>query len=300
MVWLTLFFIVILTTVSKVKSLHCSDQQLPASGDDDLQQVTTLQYCLVDNCTIMMIDTGEESDTTDSLIVTTQTDGCTSAVITKLENEMSCLISSDDRYLSFIAAMLVGFLLVLVSGYTATIHIMFKKFRETLFGKLLMFYSLSVVSLNLALTALLVTHFALTASSYIVRHLIVFVVLLTTELLATCLLHHLTYLMYRSYKVRPEMSDETSKHFYKRYIAYVVGTILISGVLVIPYDLVTGNGRNTRLANGHCALEIFDVYDPALFMTGIAYINKIAQVVIFIIYLLYAYTRYTRISVVPN
>ena len=51
-------------------SLHCSDQQLPASGDDDLQQVTTLQYCLVDNCT-KGIDTGEELDivyTTNSLI----------------------------------------------------------------------------------------------------------------------------------------------------------------------------------------------------------------------------------------
>ena len=68
---IALLFIVILTTVSKVTSLHCSDQQLPAIGDDDLQQVTTLQYYLVDNCTIMVIDTGEKLDiiyTTDSLI----------------------------------------------------------------------------------------------------------------------------------------------------------------------------------------------------------------------------------------
>ena len=51
-------------------------QQLPASGDDHLQQVTTLQYCLLDNCTIMMIETGKELDivyTTDSLIVTIPT-----------------------------------------------------------------------------------------------------------------------------------------------------------------------------------------------------------------------------------
>ena len=34
-----LLFIFTLTTVSKVTSLYCSDQQLPASGDDDLQQV---------------------------------------------------------------------------------------------------------------------------------------------------------------------------------------------------------------------------------------------------------------------
>jgi len=39
MVWLTLLFIFTLTTVSEVTSLYCSDQQLPASGDDDLQQV---------------------------------------------------------------------------------------------------------------------------------------------------------------------------------------------------------------------------------------------------------------------
>jgi len=52
MAYLTLLFIVILTTVSKVTLLYCSDQQLPASGDDDLQQVTTLHYCQVDNCTI--------------------------------------------------------------------------------------------------------------------------------------------------------------------------------------------------------------------------------------------------------
>ena len=71
MVWFTLFFIVTLTVVSKVTSLHCSDQQLPSSGDDDLQQVTTLQFCLVDNCTIMMIDTGEELNivyTTDTVM----------------------------------------------------------------------------------------------------------------------------------------------------------------------------------------------------------------------------------------
>ena len=67
-----LFCLLFILTVSKVASLLCSDQQLPASGDDDLQQVSTLQYCLVDDCTIMIIDTGEKLDivyTTDSLIV---------------------------------------------------------------------------------------------------------------------------------------------------------------------------------------------------------------------------------------
>jgi len=60
----TVFFIVILT-VGNVTSFPCSDQQPSglASGDDVLrtQQATTLQYCLINNCTIMRTDTGENS-----------------------------------------------------------------------------------------------------------------------------------------------------------------------------------------------------------------------------------------------
>ena len=97
-------FHVTLTTVNKVTSLHCSDQQIPASGDDDLQQVTTLQYCLVDNCTIMMIDTGEELDivyTTNSLIVTTPTGAQTSMMIAKQESEIplvACFPSNNNLF----------------------------------------------------------------------------------------------------------------------------------------------------------------------------------------------------------
>ena len=62
MVCLTLLFIVILT-FGKVTSVPCSDQQPPgsASGDDvpGPQEVTTLQYCFIDNCTILITDTGE-------------------------------------------------------------------------------------------------------------------------------------------------------------------------------------------------------------------------------------------------
>jgi len=57
MACLAVLFIVILTII-EVTSLNCSDQQLPASGDDDQQVAAVLQYCLVDNCTIMMIKLG--------------------------------------------------------------------------------------------------------------------------------------------------------------------------------------------------------------------------------------------------
>ena len=77
--------------------LYCSDVQLPASGsghDTDLSQVTTLQYCIIDNCTILRIDTGQQLDivyTTESLLIVTPKDGHTSMVITKIDNELPCL-----------------------------------------------------------------------------------------------------------------------------------------------------------------------------------------------------------------
>jgi len=65
MVQFTLLLIVILSVASgQATPLHCSDVQSPASGshNTDLLQVTTLQYCIIDNCTIMKIDTEQQLD----------------------------------------------------------------------------------------------------------------------------------------------------------------------------------------------------------------------------------------------
>ena len=302
MILFSMLLIAILTTVSKVTSLHCSDQQLPASGDDDLQQVTALQYCLVDNCTIMMIDTREELDivyTTDILIVTAPTDGRTSTVIAKLENEMFCALTNDNHQLILVVSLSMGSLVVLVSGYTAAMHIIVKKLREKIFGKLLMFYSLSVIGLFLDVMILLVTHLSVKINLWFVCHsiTIVFMIVHQSEaVLATCLLHHLAYLMYRSYWLKPEMSGKTSKYFYKCYMAYVLGTPLLSGFLIILYDMVTGNGRNLLLPNGHCAIPTPQTYDPMVFISFTSFINKIAQAVMFFTYLYYAYNVYDSLN----
>jgi len=157
MACLTLLFIVILTTASKVTSLHCS--QLSASGDDHLQQVTTLPYCLVDDCTIMKINTGEKLDivyTTDSLIVTTPTDGHTSEVIVRLENELPCL-NFDGAFDNYQLAEIVEFsLITVVSGYIITMHVMFKELRNLL-GKLLLMYNIAVVGMCITYIGIILT-----------------------------------------------------------------------------------------------------------------------------------------------
>ena len=64
----SLLLIAILTVASGATPLYCSDVQSPAASDTghntDLSQVTTLhiQYCIIDNCTIMRIDTGQQLD----------------------------------------------------------------------------------------------------------------------------------------------------------------------------------------------------------------------------------------------
>lgn len=74
--------------------LHCSVQQLPSSGDDDLQEITTLQNRLADNCTILIIKTGEKLDvayTGKGLTGTTPMSGHTSQVTTKTTEQNTLL-----------------------------------------------------------------------------------------------------------------------------------------------------------------------------------------------------------------
>ena len=90
MAYLSLLLIAILTVASGATPLYCSDVQSPAaSGNEntDLSQVTTLQYCIIDNCTIMRIDTRQQLDiiyTTENLLIVTPKDGHTSMVIKKM------------------------------------------------------------------------------------------------------------------------------------------------------------------------------------------------------------------------
>ena len=73
----TVLFILLIITVTQTTSLdhHCnSDVHSSASGMDELQKPTTLQYCLIDNCTIIRNDTRQQLDivcTTQSHLVVT-------------------------------------------------------------------------------------------------------------------------------------------------------------------------------------------------------------------------------------
>ena len=95
--YVSLLLVAVLTVASGATPLYCSDVQSPASGsgyNTDLSQVTTLQYCIIDNCTVIRIDTGQQLDivyTTESLLIVTPKDGHTFAVIARIVDELPCL-----------------------------------------------------------------------------------------------------------------------------------------------------------------------------------------------------------------
>ena len=96
MAFASLFLIAVLTVASGATPLYCSDVQSQSGGNEntDVSQVTTLQYCIIDNCTIMRIDTGQQLDniyTTGSLLIVTTKDSQTSMVITKTDDDLPCL-----------------------------------------------------------------------------------------------------------------------------------------------------------------------------------------------------------------
>ena len=193
-----LLFIVVIAA-SEVTSLHHSDQQLPASGDDitDLQRVTTLQYCLVDNCTIMKIETGERLAIvyiTDSLLVVTAKDGHTSVVIAKQEKELLCTTFSpmhtDGKAANFFGQIALTTIVTMVSGYNGGVHVLFKELRGT-FGILLMLYSFSVSSMTIMITAKLIMHYKVAVNSQFVCQTTINTFMITSmaiDSFATCVL----------------------------------------------------------------------------------------------------------------
>jgi len=117
---------------SEATPLYCSDVQSSASGSHiiDFSQVTTLQYCIINNCTIMRIDTGQQLDivyTTGNLLIVTPVGAHTSVVIGKIDDELPCLKYHDTTDDSQIG-QIVGFItftslttFVLVSSAVASV-----------------------------------------------------------------------------------------------------------------------------------------------------------------------------------
>ena len=308
MACLTLLLIIILTMASGATPLYCSDVQSPASGSHDtadLSQVTTLQYCIMDNCTIMRIDTGQQLDiiyTTESLLIVTPIDDHTSMVVTKIaDDNLPCLdyhnhTTSDSRIGELIGSLTLTSLIIMVSGYILLVHLLFKELR-TLFGKLLIFYSLSIVSMNADTFALLLMYYWIPVNSVIICYttMITFMITYTSvELFATNLLTHVAYIMYRCYNLKAEISKKRSKFLFRCYLVYALITLILLFFVTVAYDWRTGNGRYTLLPNGHCDFIDTHSYQTLIISDIIVVINKPLQIIMLLTYLIYLYKFHVK------
>ena len=294
-----MLFLLNLTTIQK-SSLHhhCnSDVYSSASGMADLQQLTTLQYCLIDNCTIIRNDTRQQLDivyTTQSHLVVTPTDGQTSTMlISKNIPELFCSTTNttDGSAITQAVGMIKVAFIALVSSYIVVVHIIFKEIRGT-FGKLLMFSSIALVCGCINIITLSITHFNITINSTFPCYLFNFLfmqLLIIREAFATSYLAYLALLMRYTYK-SIEMSKTINKRLYKFGVMYALGSSLVFGFFVVMYDLGTGTYRHTLLPNGHCSFFATQLeYDTVTLVYAITYVIKIVQVVILVAYFIYYY-----------
>ena len=71
---------------------------------------------------------------------------------------------------------------------------------------------------------------------------------MATESYAICILFHITYIMYRSFRLKSGMP----KNLLYFYNYFVFGLQAVFAVIIIGYDLYSGNGKQTILPSGHC------------------------------------------------
>ena len=299
-----LYLIIITTGYSQAVLPHhdCSNVQPPSPSDNNSSssgmsdlQVVPLQYCIIDNCTIMRIDTGETLDivyTTDILMVVTPTDGHTSTVVPKTNTALACLISDDnDGQITEIVLRLVpSILLAMVSGYIVFVHLLFKEIRNP-FGKLVMFHSCALVFQCTNNFILMSVHYSFALHSQATCQIIMFFYMqgsVAHEAFATCILAFMAYSMYCTVNLR-EITKKITNRLFKKYLAYVFGTVGVMDFLIVSYDFSTGNYEHLLLPDGHCAFNDIEIYNTVLIPYSFATLNKIFQIIFFVLYLYYFY-----------
>ena len=280
--------LLIIATAQAAPLPQCnSDDYSPASGAADLQKNSTLQYCIIDNCTIMRTDTGQQLDivyTTESLLVVTPTDGQTSMIIPKNEPELFCstTIANEEDEIHSAAAMITSILIALISGYIAGLHLIFKELRTT-FGKLLIYYNLIIVFRNIVTVCL---HLRNVIDTSLPCYPFIFLFIqseIATEGFSTCILGYLAFVMHHSLKVK-QVTKHLNKKLYRRSLKYVLGSLLFFDIFIVSYDFGTGASKHTLLPNGQCSFNYHSGYDTITVAAFNNILNKILQVTFLVIY----------------
>ena len=295
-------FIAILTVASGAAPLYCSDVQSPASGsghNTDLSQVTTLQYCIIDNCTIMRIDTGQQLDivyTTESLLIVTPKDGHTSMMIIKIDDQLSCStlkITADDNTVQLVWSLATTLLIMILSGLILFVYLLFKELHHLL-GQLLMLYNIGWIFLCITILIQMLLHYRVAVNSQMICHamkLLIMIGTLNLESLTLCMFTHLVYVVYVTCKLR-KVSKRKVKYLRKCYTAYVLCMLGVFLCVALIYDIVTDSGRVTLQPDGLCSPYMQKSYNTQFIINIFVGINKVLQMVLLSLYFVHFYKLY--------
>ena len=295
----TALFLILISTTTQTTPLHhhCnSDVYSSASG---LQELTTLQYCLIDNCTIIRNDTRQQLDivyTTQSHLVVTPTDDQTSIMLISKNNpELFCSSpnTTNDTEIRIVQVIVV-LLSSLLSSCIVVLHLLFKELRNA-FGKLMIIYSLASSFLPFLILIILITHYSIAVYSITPCYLIYFVfmqsVMVSEGSATTCITAYFAYVMRQSCK-HIEVKKVHNKQFYKNSVRYIFGSLLLFDILIFSYDFGTATFQHIVLPNGHCSLYTETEYDTIDIAYTYTSLNKIIQIIFLAIYFIYYYKLY--------
>ena len=306
----TVLFFLLIITVTQTTPLHhhCnSDVYSSASGVDYLKQPTTLQYCLIDNCTIIRNDTGQQLDivyTTQSHLVVTPTDGQTSMLISKNDPELFCFTpntTEDDFDIIQVIGIIIITFIALVSGCIAVVHMMFKELRNT-FGKLMMFSNIAQFCQCIVVIVLSILHSNIQVHTTMPCYLFNFLFMqfgVLDEAFATTFLAYLAYIMYYSYRGR-EVTKEINKKLYKYAVRYVLGLLLLFDIFVVGYDFGTGTYQHTLLPNGHCSFIVQSEYNTIVLLHAYGYTNEFIQMLLLVTFFVYNFKLNKMLTIVRH
>ena len=301
----TVLVLVIIAT-TQATQYNCNNSNVymlgaEASGMDDLQQ---LQYCLVDNCTIMRIDTEQQMDiayTTKSYHVVTPTDGQTSMLILKNEPELICL-PPDPIHVPLLGGyIIICYILTgLASGFTVAVLLFFKELRNTL-GKLMIGYNIGHCFQNITLVVLVITTYAIAVNLIVFCYTFTFLFLqsiMIREESTTCVIAYLAYIMHSGCKSL-EVKKEDRKRLFKYSMAYIFGMSLLFTIFIISYD-VAGGYRHVILPTGHCGFIPESTYDTIKIIYASNIFNTFLQVLFFVAYFIYYFKIQNSLKLVHS
>jgi len=254
----------------------------------------------------MRIDNGQQLDivyTTQSFLLVIPTDGQTSILIPKNEPELLCSTfnANDDSNAQFIGLVTGVTLIELVSGYIFVIHFIFKELHNA-FGKLMMFFNISIVWRCASVTVLAVMHFKIAVYSKAFCFLFMHTFtqsIIVSDGFATCIIAYLAYIMYCTYK-RKLVTESINKKILKYSMIYTFGSLILLDIFMISYDFGTGTFKHIILPNGHCSFFDQPEYDTTVIVHANGTLNKAIGTLLFVVYFIYYYKLNKMLKVVRD